>query len=83
MYPFNISIHLAAGPPKTFVFSFSFRDGQVLVAQFLPALLCPCTRRGRVRQIISSAKLFQRGDLKGSCETACVWGGEKLTPMLA
>jgi hypothetical protein len=32
------------------------------VAQFLPALLCPCTRRGRVRRIISSAKRFQRGD---------------------
>ena len=30
------------------------------VAQFLPALLCPSTRRGRVRQIISSAKRFQR-----------------------
>jgi hypothetical protein len=27
-------------------------------AQFLPALLCPCTRRGRVRQIISNAKRF-------------------------
>jgi hypothetical protein len=26
------------------------------VAQFLPVLLCPSTRRGRVRQIISSAK---------------------------
>ncbi len=35
------------------------------VAQFLPALLCPCTRRGRVMQIISSAKRFQRGDWKG------------------
>jgi hypothetical protein len=34
------------------------------VAQFLPALLCPCTRSGRVRQIISSAKRFQRGDWK-------------------
>ena len=40
------------------------------VAQFLPALLCPCTRRGRVRQIISSAKRFQRGDWKGLWETA-------------
>jgi hypothetical protein len=40
------------------------------VAQFLPALLCPCTRRGRARQIISSAKRFQRGDWKGLCETA-------------
>jgi hypothetical protein len=39
-------------------------------AQFLPALLCPCTRRGRVRQIISSAKRFQRGDWKGLWETA-------------
>jgi hypothetical protein len=40
------------------------------VAQFLPALLCPCTRRGRVRQIISSAKRFLRGDWKGLWETA-------------
>jgi hypothetical protein len=40
------------------------------VAQFLPALLCPSTRRGRVRQIISSAKRFQRGDWKGLWETA-------------
>jgi hypothetical protein len=40
------------------------------VAQFLPALLCPCTRRGRVRQIISSAKRFQRGKWKGLWETA-------------
>jgi hypothetical protein len=30
------------------------------VAHFLPALLSPCTRRGRVRQIISNAKRFQR-----------------------
>ena len=40
------------------------------VAQFLPVLLCPSTRRGRVRQIISSAKRFQRGDWKGLWETA-------------
>jgi hypothetical protein len=42
------------------------------VAQFLAdaALLCPSTRRGRVRQIISSAKRFQRGDWKGLWETA-------------
>jgi hypothetical protein len=46
------------------------------VAQFLPALLCPCTRRGRVRQIVSSAKRFQRGDWKGP---HCVKHGEKLT----
>jgi hypothetical protein len=38
------------------------------VAQFLP--LCPCTRRGRVRQIVSSAKRFQRGDWKGLWEAA-------------
>ena len=34
------------------------------VAQFLPALLCPDTRRGRVKHIISNAKRFQRGDWK-------------------
>ena len=39
------------------------------VAQFLPALICPSTRRGRVRQIISSAKRFLRGDWKGLWET--------------
>ncbi len=32
------------------------------VAQFLPALLCPCTRRGRVRHVVSNGKRFQRGD---------------------
>ncbi len=31
------------------------------VTQILPVLLCPCTRRDRVRQIISSVKRFQRG----------------------
>jgi hypothetical protein len=30
----------------------------------------PCTRRGRVRQIISNARSFQRGDWKGLWETA-------------
>ncbi len=52
------------------------------VAQFLPALLCPCTRRGRIRQTISNAKRFQRGDWNGLWETA-VLRGEKLTPMLS
>ena len=27
-----------------------------------PALLTPCSRRGRVRQIVSNAKHFQRGE---------------------
>jgi hypothetical protein len=40
------------------------------VAQFLPALLCPCTRRGRVRHIVSNTKRFQRGDWKGLWEQA-------------
>ncbi len=40
------------------------------VDQFLPALICPCTRRDRVRQIISSAKRFQLGDWKDLWETA-------------
>ena len=40
------------------------------VAQFLPALLRPGTRRGRVKHIISSAKRFQRGDWKYLWETA-------------
>jgi hypothetical protein len=35
-----------------------------------PCFVCPCTCRDRVRQIISSAKLFQRGDWKGLWETA-------------
>ena len=39
------------------------------VAQFLPVLLCPCTRHGRVRQIISSVRRFQRGDWKVLWET--------------
>jgi hypothetical protein len=33
-------------------------------------LLCPCTHRVRVRQIISIAKRFQRGDWKGLWGTA-------------
>ncbi len=41
-----------------------------VVAQFLPVLLSPCIRRGRVRQIISNAKRFQRGEWKGLRETA-------------
>ena len=41
-----------------------------VVAQFLPALLMPCSRRGRVRQIVSNAKRFQRGEWKGLWETA-------------
>jgi hypothetical protein len=40
------------------------------VAQFLPALLCPDTRRGRVKHIISNTKCFQRGDWKYLWETA-------------
>jgi hypothetical protein len=34
------------------------------VAQFLPALLCPGTRRGRVKHIISNSNRFQWGDWK-------------------
>ena len=41
-----------------------------VVAQFLPALLTPCSRRSRVRQIVSNAKRFQRGEWKGFWETA-------------
>ena len=40
------------------------------IAQFLPALLISCSRRGRVRQIVSDAKRFQRGEWKGLWETA-------------
>ncbi len=59
-----------------------------VVAQFLPALLSPCIRRGRVRQIVSNAQRFQRGEWKGLWETAVqnavqVLHGEKLTPMLS
>ena len=41
-----------------------------VVAQFLPALLTPCNRRGRVRQIVANAKRFQCGEWKGLWETA-------------
>jgi hypothetical protein len=47
------------------------------VAQFLPALLCPCTRRGRVRQIISSAKRFLHIRFVGN--RPCVLRGETHT----
>jgi hypothetical protein len=41
------------------------------VAQFLPPLLCPCSRRGRVRHILSNLiNHFQCGDWKGLWEAA-------------
>jgi hypothetical protein len=53
------------------------------VAQFLPALLCPCTRRGRVRQIISIAKRFQRGEWRDWGKPPRALRGEKLTLTLS
>ena len=41
-----------------------------VVAQVLPALLTPCSRRGRVRQTVSIAKRFQRGEWKGALSKA-------------
>ena len=41
-----------------------------VIAQSLPALLMSCSRRGRVRQKVSNAKRFQRGEWKGLWETA-------------
>jgi hypothetical protein len=41
-------------------------------------LLCPSTRRGRVRQIISSAKRFQRGDWKSLWETALLFARKEI-----
>ena len=54
-----------------------------VVAQFLPALLTPCSRRGRARQIVSTANASSvvKGK-EGLWETA-VLHGEKLTPMLS
>jgi hypothetical protein len=43
------------------------------VSQFLPTLLCPSTHRDRVRQIISSAKRFRRGDWKSLWETTLLF----------
>ena len=48
-----------------------------VIAQFLPALLMPCSRRGRVRQIVSNAKRFQRGEWKGLWETAVRFARKK------
>ena len=53
------------------------------VAQFLPALLCPCTRRGRVRQIISIAKRFQCGEWRDWGKPPRALRGEKLTLTLS
>ena len=39
------------------------------VEQFLPELFTPCSRRVRVRQIVSNAKRFQSGEWKGLWET--------------
>jgi hypothetical protein len=44
-----------------------------VVAQFLPTLLMSCSRRDRVRQIVSNAKRFQCGEWKGLWETASVF----------
>ncbi len=44
-----------------------------VVAQLLPAMLSPCIRCGRIRQIISNAKRFQRGEWKGLWENAVVF----------
>jgi hypothetical protein len=52
-----------------------------VVAQFLPVLLMTCSRRDRVRQIVSNVKKFQRGEWKDLWET-CVLQGKKLTTML-
>ena len=41
-----------------------------VVEQFSPALLTPCSRRGRVRQTVSNAKRFQRGEWKGALSKA-------------
>jgi hypothetical protein len=56
-----------------------------VAAQFLPALLTPCSRRGRARQIVSNTKRFQRGEGKGRFvgNRPCVLHGEKLIPMLS
>ena len=54
------------------------------VAQFLPAFLCPYTRRGRVRQIISKKRqTFSVWWVEGPVGNhTCVCHGEKLTLML-
>ena len=41
-----------------------------VVVQFLPALLTPCSRRDRVRQIVSNSKRFQRFEWNGLWQTA-------------
>ena len=41
-----------------------------VVAQFLPALLTPVARRGRIRHILSNAKRFRNGDWKGLWQQA-------------
>ena len=44
-----------------------------VVAQFLPTLLMSCSRRDRVRQIVSNAKRFQSWKWKGLWETAVLF----------
>ena len=41
-----------------------------VVEQFLPVLFMSCSRRDRVRQIVSNVKRFQRGEWKGLWETS-------------
>ena len=52
-----------------------------VVAQFLPTLLMSCSRRDRVRQIVSNVKRFQNGEWKGLWETSCVLHGKKHIPL--
>jgi hypothetical protein len=47
------------------------------VAQFLPALLCPCTRRGREGRSFPVPNAFSLGNGRDSGKPRCVWHGEK------
>ena len=67
---FAASMHLVLDPADKYP-----RDSLVahildVIPQFLPALFIPCSRRVRVRQIVSNAKRFQRGEWEGLWETA-------------
>ena len=55
---------------KTVSFPMVLQPHLDMVTQFLPALITPCTRRDRVRQILSDVKRFQCGEWKGLWETS-------------
>jgi hypothetical protein len=54
-----------------------------VIAQFLPALLMPCSRRGRVKQIVFNAQGSSAGNGKACGKQPCALHEKKLTTPLS